>query len=82
MGTISSLVYKEVSEVLRYNPAIGAAVLASVECMLTSRTVVVVCQGEFVELGVVVAAHGVKGEVKVDISTDSPKQRFGKKGTK
>ena len=50
--------------------------------MFTSRTVFVVCQGEFVELGVVVAAHGVKGEVKVDISTDSPKQRFGKKGTK
>jgi 16S rRNA processing protein RimM len=37
-------------------------------------------QGEFVDLGEVIAAHGVKGEVKVDITTDSPKKRFGKSG--
>ena len=26
--------------------------------------------------------HGIKGEVKVTLTTDSPKQRFGKAGTK
>ena len=39
-------------------------------------------QGQFVELGEIRAAHGIKGEVKVDVATDSPKQRFGKAGTK
>lgn len=34
------------------------------------------------ELGEIKSAHGVKGEVKVDVTTDSPKQRFGKTGTK
>lgn len=38
-------------------------------------------QGELVELGVIKAAHGIKGEVKVEVATDSPRQRFGKAGT-
>ena len=39
-------------------------------------------KGEFVELGEIKGVHGVRGEVKVNLTTDSPKQRFGKSGTK
>ena len=34
------------------------------------------------DLGEIIAAHGIRGEVKVDIVTDSPKKRFGKSGIK
>eukprot|EP00197_Chlamydomonas_leiostraca_P004991 CAMPEP_0202870958 /NCGR_PEP_ID=MMETSP1391-20130828/17329_1 /ASSEMBLY_ACC=CAM_ASM_000867 /TAXON_ID=1034604 /ORGANISM="Chlamydomonas leiostraca, Strain SAG 11-49" /LENGTH=180 /DNA_ID=CAMNT_0049551649 /DNA_START=125 /DNA_END=663 /DNA_ORIENTATION=- len=37
-------------------------------------------EGEFVQVGRVAGAFGVRGEVRVEISTDSPKQRYGKKG--
>ncbi len=37
-------------------------------------------QGMFIELGRIVSAHGIKGEVCVEISTDNPKQRFGTPG--
>lgn len=39
-------------------------------------------QGEFVELGTIVSAHGIRGEVKVEISTDDPKKRFGQAGNR
>eukprot|EP00955_Chlamydomonas_euryale_P116239 366406-Chlamydomonas_euryale.AAC.2 len=37
-------------------------------------------QGEFVDLGYIKAAHGVRGELKVELLTDSPQERFGKAG--
>lgn len=48
--------------------------------MIHSLAPMLTLQGEFVDLGEVIAAHGVKGEVKVDVVTDSPKKRFGKAG--
>lgn len=39
-------------------------------------------QGEFVEVGTIQGAFGIKGEVRIEISTDSPKSRFGKPGNK
>lgn len=39
-------------------------------------------QGEFVEVGRVSGAFGVRGEVRVEISTDNPRARFGMKGNR
>jgi hypothetical protein len=38
-------------------------------------------QEAYVEVGEVVGAHGVRGELRVDASTDEPEERF-KSGTK
>lgn len=38
------------------------------------------CQDGLIEVGVIVGLHGIKGEVKIQITTDDPAQRFGKAG--
>jgi ribosomal 30S subunit maturation factor RimM len=37
-------------------------------------------QDDFVEVGVISRAHGIKGEVKVQLITDEPKKRLGTAG--
>ncbi len=37
---------------------------------------------EYVDVGLITSCHGVRGEVKVQPLTDSPKRRFGRKGAK
>ena len=37
-------------------------------------------QADLIEVGKIVSAHGIKGEVKIQIATDDPAQRFGKPG--
>jgi hypothetical protein len=37
-------------------------------------------QDDFVEVGVISRAHGIRGEVKVQLITDEPKKRLGTAG--
>ncbi|MEW5301757.1 MAG: hypothetical protein WDW36_004595 [Sanguina aurantia] len=39
-------------------------------------------KGKFVELGFIVSAHGIRGEVKINVSTDNPKKRLGVLGNR
>jgi ribosomal 30S subunit maturation factor RimM len=43
-------------------------------------SLLVCCQDDFVEVGLISRPHGVRGEVKVQLITDEPKKRLGTAG--
>ncbi|GAX75428.1 hypothetical protein CEUSTIGMA_g2872.t1 [Chlamydomonas eustigma] len=62
--------------------AAGGANVSSLAVLSNMKSLLCYDEDTFVLLGEIKAAHGIKGEVKVEIATDSPKQRFGSRGTK
>lgn len=48
--------------------------MGSISCMQEEE--------KYVDVGLITSCHGVRGEVKVQPLTDSPKRRFGRKGAR